>query len=204
MSRRAEREEAAHLQYETEHTQPPKARSVVVYMVVLVAAAFCLLLLAYFMQERTASTVEGLSQSMNSFQTIDQLVEDNRALRDEVDRLEAENAALADQLAEAKQAADDWEAMYDSRTNDLQRELVRADALANLWTADQLYRARQYKDCAESLVNFNEEAMGILPPEALSRALEICQGLTDRGLLDGEQVTSLKYYIARQDISPEE
>ena len=41
MSRRIDKDEAAHLQYETEHTEPPKSRSVIVYMVILVAAAFC-------------------------------------------------------------------------------------------------------------------------------------------------------------------
>ena len=96
MSRRIDKDEAAHLQYETEHTEPPKSRSVIVYMVILVAAAFLLLLLAYFMQLRTADTVEGLHQSVNSFQTIDQLVEDNRLLQEEVDRLKTENAELSD------------------------------------------------------------------------------------------------------------
>ena len=70
MSRPTHTVAGAHLQYETEHTEPPKSRSVIVYMVILVAAAFLLLLLAYFMQLRTADTVEGLHQSVNSFQTL--------------------------------------------------------------------------------------------------------------------------------------
>ncbi len=106
MSRRPNKEEAAHLQYETEHARPSAAKSVLPYMVILVAVAFVLLIIAYFMQLRTAESVEGLNQSANSFRTIDQLVEENRTLRDqaaqlqaELDQAEADRAALEQQLA---------------------------------------------------------------------------------------------------------
>ncbi len=106
MSRRPNKEEAAHLQYETEHARPSAAKSVLPYMVILVAVAFILLIIAYFMQLRTAESVEGLNQSANSFRTIDQLVEENRTLRDqaaqlqeELDRAEADRDALKAQLA---------------------------------------------------------------------------------------------------------
>lgn len=89
MSHRPDAEEAAHLQYETEHTDP-QGKSVVPYMAILIAAAFVLLIMAFFMQQRTAQSVEGLNESANSFRTIDQLVEDNRALHEEVARLQKE------------------------------------------------------------------------------------------------------------------
>ncbi len=110
MSRRPNKEEAAHLQYETEHARPSAAKSVLPYMVILVAVAFILLIIAYFMQLRTAESVEGLNQSANSFRTIDQLVEENRTLRDqaaqlqeELDRAEADRDALKTQLAGAQE-----------------------------------------------------------------------------------------------------
>lgn len=146
MSRRVDKEEAAHLQYETEHTEPPKSRSVLVYMVILIAAAFLLLLLAYFMQQRTADTVEGLHQSVNSFQTIDQLVEDNRTLQEEVARLKEENAELTDKLAQAEVERD--QAKADAFDKGVAAEDAAQDADA-LWALHQLrvlYNSGKYKD----------------------------------------------------------
>ena len=100
MSHRPNAEEAAHLQYETEHTDPGRGKSVVPYMIILVAAAFVLLLIAFFMQRRMDESVAGLNQSANSFRTIDQLVEDNRALHEEVSRLQGELDSAQDQKAD--------------------------------------------------------------------------------------------------------
>ena len=145
MSRRIDKDEAAHLQYETEHTEPPKSRSVIVYMVILVAAAFLLLLLAYFMQLRTADTVEGLHQSVNSIQTIDQLVEDNRN-KEEVDRLKTENAELSDKLAQREETLRNTEEALSAATSDSRDSERRADALATLHQLRVLYNGKQYKD----------------------------------------------------------
>lgn len=156
MSRRTDREEAAHLQYETEHTEPPKSRSVLVYMVILIAAAFLLLLLAYFMQQRTAESVEGLHQSVNSFQTIDQLVEDNRTLQEEVAQLKEENAELEDKLAQAENER------YAAQ-NDNMRLSARLDesnacyrGLLVLNELRSLYNSGKYKD-AIALIEGNPD-----------------------------------------------
>ena len=61
MSRRPNAEEAAHLQYETEHTNP-RGKSVIPYMIILIAAAFVLLIIAFFMQRRMDESVAGLNQ----------------------------------------------------------------------------------------------------------------------------------------------
>lgn len=151
MSRRIDKEEAAHLQYETEHTEPPKSRSVVIYMVILVAAAFLLLLLAYFMQQRTAENVEGLHQTVNSFQTIDQLVEDNRLLQEETARLKEEKAELEQELSNTQ-----WErnqaqsALTDAR--DASKEgLAQAHALNTLNQLRVLYNKGRYREAQELL-----------------------------------------------------
>ena len=121
MSHRPDAEEAAHLQYETEHVDP-RGKSVIPYMVILVAVAFFLLLIAFFMQKRMDESVAGLNQSANSFRTIDQLVEDNRALHEEVSRLQGE-------LEEAEDQKTDLE----EQIAQLQAELTAAqDQLAEL------------------------------------------------------------------------
>ena len=133
MSHRPDAEEAAHLQYETEHVNP-RNNSVVPYLILLVAVAFVLLLMAFFMQRRMDESVEGLNQSANSFRTIDQLVEDNRALHEEVARLQRELAAaddhseeLADQLAQLQKELDDSQAQRDA----LERQLAQLQVELN-------------------------------------------------------------------------
>lgn len=154
MSRRVDKEEAAHLQYETEHTEPPKSRSVVIYMVILVAAAFLLLLLAYFMQQRTADTVEGLHQSVNSFQTIDQLVEDNRLLQEEVTRLKEEKAELEGELTETQAELQGFQDTL-AAVEDVQVEAeARSHALLALHQLRVLYNGGKYKDAIALLENY--------------------------------------------------
>lgn len=154
MSRRIDKEEAAHLQYETEHTEPPKSRSVVIYMVILVAAAFLLLLLAYFMQQRTAENVEGLHQTVNSFQTIDQLVEDNRLLQEETARLKEEKAELESKLAQAEDALGDATVRANEAQNDALYAEYRARALSALHQLRVLYNGGKYKDAIKLIEDY--------------------------------------------------
>lgn len=154
MSRRVDKEEAAHLQYETEHTEPPKSRSVVIYMAILIAAAFLLLLLAYIMQQRTASTVEGLHQSVNSFQTIDQLVEDNRALQEEVAQLRNENAQLTNDLYETRQKLYDSNGDKDVLNKSFRTATEKAQALSALNELRTLYNSGRYKEAIALIEDF--------------------------------------------------
>lgn len=154
MSRRIDKEEAAHLQYETEHTEPPKSRSVVIYMVILVAAAFLLLLLAYFMQQRTAENVEGLHQTVNSFQTIDQLVEDNRLLQEETARLKEEKAELESKLTQVEDALGDATVRANEAQNDALYAEYRARALSALHQLRVLYNGGKYKDAIKLLEDY--------------------------------------------------
>lgn len=140
MSRRSDKEAAARRQYEAEHTRPGQSRSVIFYLVILVAAAFLLLVMAWFMQQRTADTVQGLHDSVNSVQTIDQLVVDNRALRQQLEVLEAErDAALAELEA--------WKAKDDS--SELKAAQAQLQALNTLNQIRALYNQGQYKAAAK-------------------------------------------------------
>lgn len=143
MSRRPSKEEAASLQYQIEHQAVRKAPSVIPYLVILAAAAFLLLVMAYFMQRRTAQSVEELNQSVDSFQTIDQLVTDNQSLRGEVDRLKAE----------LKEAQEQSKALSD-RLDDLQNGPEAQDArnrvavLTSFTMLEQALRDKNYQQAA--------------------------------------------------------
>lgn len=97
MSRRPDPEEAAKLQYELEHTSPSRNKSVVPYLALLVGVAFLLLVMAWLMQQRTEASVQGLNQSVSSFETIDQLVTDNRALQKQINELQEKLDEAAEQ-----------------------------------------------------------------------------------------------------------
>ena len=146
MSRRIDKDEAAHLQYETEHTEPPKSRSVIVYMVILVAAAFLLQFLADFIQQSTPANVGGLQQSLYTIPTNDQFVVDKPLLQEEVDRLKTENAELSDKLAQREETLRNTEEALSAATSDSRDSVRRADALATLHQLRVLYNGKQYKD----------------------------------------------------------
>lgn len=109
MSQRPNREDHAELQYQSEHVDPRKTPTVLPYLVILAAAAFLLLVMAYFMQQRTAQSVEGLNQSVNTIHSLDQLVEDNRSLREQVTQLQAELAATQAESQTLKDRVDNLE-----------------------------------------------------------------------------------------------
>lgn len=141
MSRRADKEEAAHLQYETEHTEPGQGKSVIPYLVVLVVAAFLLLLMAYLMQQRTADTVQGLHESVSSIQSINQVIEDNQALLDQVTQLESERDALAEQV-------DELQRQLEAARNDPDTK-NRVQVLTLFATLEQALRDKNYDLAAE-------------------------------------------------------
>ena len=88
MSRDPEQQEET-LQHEADRVKPAASKhNVMSYLVVLFGAAFLLLLMTYFMQQRTSQeTIDGLKQSMTTMTTLKSIEE-----------LQAENQQLQEQL----------------------------------------------------------------------------------------------------------
>lgn len=105
---------------ESKPGQSRKAGSVVTYLAVLFAAAFLLLLLAYFMQQRTNEVAIGsLTESITSIESLDDLIEENRTLREENETLTtanetltADKATLEEQLQETTEALEEMEMQW--------------------------------------------------------------------------------------------
>lgn len=85
---------------------PLGGRSVFAYLAVLFGVAFLLLLFAYLMQQRDSQEITGtlsqLRESMGSIESIDQLLEENRALREENEELKKQVSGLEQERDELK------------------------------------------------------------------------------------------------------
>ena len=92
--------------------KPKNSKSVAIYLVILFAAAFMLLLMAYFQQQRSSNEVIGnLQDSVNRFQTVDELQEENQKLRNEIAALEGNAKELQDLQAQLQALEKELDAM---------------------------------------------------------------------------------------------
>ena len=141
--------ERSALQHEAEHAKPGHKNSVLIYLVILFAAAFLLLLLSYFMQQRTnQERLNDLQKASNSaVQTLDDMLEENQALKDQNNALKDEKADLEAQLKAAQQELKDAQTTA-SHT---------AAALDWLWRI-QRQVSRGYYSAARELVAAYEDA----------------------------------------------
>lgn len=175
---------------------PRKKSSVITYLAVLFAAAFLLLLLAYFMQQRTSEQAIGsLKESITSIESLDDLIEENRVLRESLEeaqarltRLEAELAQAGDQL---EALSGQWEALA-----------LTTSALSALYSAESSYLDRDYSGAAAALTAWNRAQLEELidgydadsQPQALApegfllrpRYDALVAALIDRDALDEE------------------
>lgn len=87
---------------------PPKRRkrSVFLYLAILFAAAFFLLLFSYLMQQRNSREILGglndLRDSVTSMRSLDELLEENRQLREEKEEISDQLDLVRDELLDAR------------------------------------------------------------------------------------------------------
>ena len=166
---------------------PGKGAPVFTYLAIMFAAAFLMLLLAYFIQQRNNEVaIDGLKDSLTSFQSMDELMEENRALREELEALEQEKETL-------EETVDAWEAEYAQLEEMYQNELARCSATSdylaswgNYWEIEQFYRSERYEECAEAIKTLRYSTYYSTPDAAQERANEIWDALEGMGLLTEE------------------
>lgn len=164
MSQEPERQpdqEPEHLQHAAEHEKPGKSNHVMNYLVILFAAAFLLMLLSYFMQQRTnQEAMEGLKQSVSTMSSWTEVVAQNEALEEQVADLERQLADAQAALTETQQQAGDLQ----GKLADSRETIYAMDKLLEL---QQLYDAKQYKAARALLETFDGS---YLPEEPLGNA----------------------------------
>ena len=164
--------EIAKTQEETEAPEEEKStpssplggRSVFAYLAVLFGVAFLLLLFAYLMQQRDSAEIMGnlsqLRESMGSIQSIDELTEENRALREEIEGLKEQVASLEEENEREKKIRSDYEVELDSVTDALdnvQHNLHQVStAMGLFWQIDEAYVAEDFDLCRELVAQMEE------------------------------------------------
>ncbi len=132
-----------------------KRSSVVTYLTVLFAAAFLLLLMAYFMQQRTnEETIGNLTQSINSIQTLEDVIRENLTLGERFEQME-QKLEEADQALKTEQRKTSW---AQSQTLALEEQL---SALFLLEKLEYLCQTGQYES-ARKLDGLGEQFVEIL------------------------------------------
>lgn len=85
-------------------------RSVLVYLVALFAVAFLLLLMAFFMQQRSnENTISTLRDSVAAMQAMEDLRLENQELRASVEQLKQENQQLTEENQSLREQLDSLE-----------------------------------------------------------------------------------------------
>lgn len=163
-------EEIKHDGSETPSNQKPapKKNGVALYLVVLFAAAFLMLLLAYFMQQRTnEETIGSLTESITSIESLNNVLNENRQLREELEQLETTLAQQNEQL----------EAL-EEQTQTMQATIASWDTF---YQVDSLYRAKDYSDCAEKIQSLYAAGAVSIPLPAVERFEDIERALNKKG-----------------------
>lgn len=152
------------------------------YLAILFAAAFLLLLLAYFMQQRTnQETLGSLKESITSIESLNDLVKENQALHEEIDALEDAYELLENDVSKLEQAYQEAQASADTA----QVELVNWSVF---WEAEELYCAEDYEACAEVVRSWGASNFYTTPDAASNRAKEIFDHLVSLELITSDDL----------------
>lgn len=170
--------------------EPNRHSSVYGYLLVLFSAAFVLLLLAYFIQQRSnENAISGLRDSMNL----------SRAeLMEEIDALKEKKAALEEELAQLQEERDGLEQQRDQ----LQEQWYEAASLSanqekelqswyRFWALEADYLAKDYEACAQFFQSIPADNVPYPGDQesVAERVDEILQFLLRRGYLTEEEAS---------------
>ena len=153
-----------------------------------------MLLMAYLMQQRANdAAIDSLQDSLTSFESIDELLNENQELRRENESLEDQAAELEEQLHQAQDSADSWRQKYDDQTQQQKESQADARTWQALWRIEYSYREGDLKACAEQYAALSASKDYAPPKEGdvFSRFQEIFDELVEKGYLDEALRTSL-------------
>lgn len=145
--------------------KPGKRQPVFLYMMILFGVAFCLILMSFFMHQRSNQEVLGeLHNNVNALEQLQDALDENL-------RLEKELEKAQDELRDQEEAAAKWEATADASAR-------TTAALLLLYQLQQQYAARDLTGCQATIEQMEaEDAAGASYVEDLPTAAS-ASGLT--------------------------
>lgn len=161
-------EEKHSLQHKADRAKPGSTRSVLTYMTILFAAAFILLLLAYFMQQRSSeATIDGLKNSVSAIQNAQEVYEENTSLREQIQQLEKDLQAAQDENTGLERDNSLLQHEVDSLTASAQ---YTAQAMDWFWQINEAYVRGRYTLARQLIESLNEAGLvEYLPTESATQ-----------------------------------
>lgn len=173
-----------------------KARqsAVYLYLLVLFGAAFLMLLLAYFVQQRSSEdAMSVLRDSMNL---------SRQELLDEIRDLKEENEALNEKIGLLNDDISQWQERYEEKEQQaadlLEQNIAAQDELSawtSFWKLEKYYQAEDYESCAALfLLQLQNQYDHTAPWGTGARQLEILEAVIDAGILDVDYASHASDY----------
>lgn len=158
--------------------------AVYLYLLILFGAAFLMLLLAYFVQQRSnENTISDLRESMNI---------SREELLDEIVALEKEKGALFEEIDRLNSDLIQWQKRYEEKDGELTFAWISYDDVReelaswySFWELERYYQAGDYESCAAVLILQGQSQFTYSTPDAAQeRYEEILQAVIGASILD--------------------
>lgn len=193
-------EEKHSLQRQADRARANGARSVLTYLIILFAAAIILLLLAFFMQQRNnEAALNGLQDSITSFESLDELIDENRDLRAQLDEAQTQAEDLQSQLNNANRLNEELQDSYEEYVS-------YTRALYTLYTAEMKAEEKDYAGAAALFADWDPVDLTSLIGQYDAKAEENQNDINNFSLLSRYEVliTSLvdKGYLGEEYSEP--
>ena len=150
---------------QSKRQEKARQRSVIFYLGVMFTAAFLLLSLSLLMERRQRAedmndlnqSLTGLKNSVSAMQSVEQLYEDNAALKEQINQLEQQLEATRSLAAQQETAL-----------SDLSLKLERTEqALDYFWQIDEAFVRGRYSLCRELISVLEDSSKGYTLKEYL-------------------------------------
>lgn len=148
----------------TEAAEKPAApsrrqRSALIYLLILFAAAFVLLLFAYLMQQRNSREILGnlsdLRSSITSVGSLNELLEENRILREEKENVENRLTELETRVSGLEGELESTQRAYEMLEGSYNDSTMCASMLETLYFAEIRLAEEDYLGAAVKLTDFD-------------------------------------------------
>ena len=163
-------EDKHNLQHKADRAKPSSTRSVLSYMTILFIGAFILLLLAYFMQQRSSeATIDGLKDSVSAIQNAQEVYEENSVLRAQIRQLEEQIDQLEEQIKAQGNSADQLEDSILSLQEQALNLERSSQALDWFWQINEAYVRGRNSQARELIEHLQADGLiEYLPKESIT------------------------------------